>query len=261
MGLIDRITGLFGAERRSAVDPSWAALTPGLGLVGAASARQAENLSAVLGCVTAIASAMAAMPALVYRRDSGGNRVEMPAHPLARMVRAGVSPQMGWPDFVEHLIASALLTGNGLAEIERDGGGAVTGLRFIPWGRVGVVQLPNGRLRYDVTEPRSGRVRRFLEGEVIHLRDRTDDGLIGRSRLSRAAETVAGVSSSNTFARSFLDRGAQPSGVIEYPGHVSTDVLEHLRREFDRRHSGPQNSGRPLSLPLNSRTVPHWLIG
>ena len=40
---------------------------------------------------------------------------------------------MSWPDFVEHLVASALLTGNGLATIERDARGALAALTWVPW--------------------------------------------------------------------------------------------------------------------------------
>ena len=51
--------------------------------------------------------------------------------------------------------------------------------------------LLNNRLVYDVTDLTSvggtGRMRRLLRIEVFHLRDRSDDGLIGRSRLQRAA--------------------------------------------------------------------------
>src|SRR3546814_4033244 len=75
------------------------------------SARAAENLSTVLACVNAISTALAYVPALVYRRDSDGNRIEATAHPLGRIVRGGANPQMTWPDWLEHWIASALLTG------------------------------------------------------------------------------------------------------------------------------------------------------
>jgi hypothetical protein len=69
------------------------------------------------------------------------------------------------------------------------------GLRPVPWEWVAVQLLPNGRLVYDVSEVTSiyggtGGTRRLLQDEVFHLRDRTDDGLIGRSRLQRAAAAV-----------------------------------------------------------------------
>jgi HK97 family phage portal protein len=246
MGMMDRIAARLGYEKRS--DPSWAALAPGLGYYASVSARCAENLSTVLACTTAISSALAYVPALVYRRDADGNRIEATAHPLAKLARGSVNPQMTWPDFAEHWIASTLLTGNGLAVIERAGNGQLSGLQFVPWSYVTVVYLSSGRLAYDVSEPRTGQARRYLEGEVLHLRDRTDDGLVGRSRLSRAAETVSGVQASNAFARSFLENGMQPAGVLKSPAKLTTEQRTMLRDQFMERFEGTRNAGRALIL-------------
>ena len=246
MGVMERFAARLGYEKRAANDPSWAALAPGIGTMAGMSARAAENLSSVLACTTVIASSLASIPALVYQRQEEA-RVEAFSHPLTQITREGVSAAMTWPEFIEHLVASALLTGNGLAEILRGPRGELTGFRYIPWGMVTAAELSSGRLAYDVSDGR-GRTWRLLAGEVIHLRDRTDDGLIGRSRLSRAAEAVASVAASNTFARTFLDRGAAPSGVVELPGVLTKDQREFLREQFNARHSGAANAGSTLLL-------------
>ncbi|WP_324133676.1 phage portal protein [Bosea sp. (in: a-proteobacteria)] len=248
MGMIERIAGWAGFERRSAAaDPSWAALSPGSGFHGALSARGAENLSAVLACTNAIASALASVPALVYRRDADGNRVEMPNHPVARLARVGANSQMSWGDFTEHLVASTLLTGNGLALIERGGNGQLAGLRFVPWSFVSVAELSSGRLAFDVSDGR-GKTQRYLEGEVIHLRDRTDDGRIGRSRLSRAAGVVCAVQTTEAHARNFMRNGANPAGVIEIPGSIDPEGLERLRLQFQSAQGGAANAGKTMLL-------------
>lgn len=246
MGMMDRLSAFLGLEKR-ADDPSWAALAPGIGYSAGVSARAAENLSSVLACTSVISTSLASIPALIYRRDGDGNRIEAPAHPLTRITRTGVTEGMTWPDFLEHLVASALLTGNGLAEILRSGNGQLAGFRYVPWGMVTAVELASGRLAYDVSDGR-GRTRRLLAGEVLHLRDRTDDGLIGKSRLSRAAETVQGVQAANTHARAFLDNGASPSGVIELPGTMTPDQRANLRDQFNTRHSGAGKAGSTLIL-------------
>ncbi|WP_313231132.1 phage portal protein [Sphingobium yanoikuyae] len=247
MRLADRILSSFGYEKRAdATDPSWAALAPGIGYPAGLSARHAENMSAVLACTTAIATALAYVPALVYRRE-GDARVEVAGHPLVRLTRAGVNEAMTWPEFVEHLVASTLLTGNGLAEIIRAGNGQLSGLRYIPWGMVTVAELASGRLAYDVNDGR-GNMRRLLAGEVIHLRDRTDDGKIGLSRLSRAADAVNAVDLANRHARTFLANGAAPSGVIEVPGAMTQDQRTNLRNAFQGRHGGADKAGSTLVL-------------
>lgn len=245
MGMIDKIALTLGYEKR-AFDPSWAAIGSNVGYPSVMSARASENLSSVLACTTAISSALAAIPALVYQRSESG-RQEIDRHPLGKLIRNGVNEGMAWPDFIEHWVASTLLTGNGLAEIQRNARGELTGLRFIPWQWVSVVELSTGRLAYDVSNGR-GKSWRLLQGEVLHLRDRTDDGLVGRSRLSRAANTVAGVIASNDFARQFLDNGAQPSGVIKSPGMLSLEQLKMLKQQFQEGYGGAKNAGRTLVL-------------
>lgn len=252
MALIDRIAARMGYEKRAASDPSWNALYAATGPGAAVNARKAENLSTVLACTCAISSAAAYVPAYVYRRE-GNSRIEAPDHPLMRLVRRGANDHQSWPDFVEAFMASALLTGNGLAAIERDGKGDVIALRFIPWAWADVSQLASGRLAYDISEQpgnmgRIGRRYRLLQGEVLHLRDRSDDGLIGRSRLSRAAEVVTAALSLNEFAGSFIGNGAQPSGVISHPGTMKDDQRAAIRESFDRRHAGAGNAGRALIL-------------
>ncbi len=247
MGMIDRMAGFMGFERRNdAMDPSWNAIAPGIGYHAVLSTRGNENLSAVTACTNVISEALAHIPALIYRRK-GTVRIEDETHPLNRLVRGGVNPRMTWPDFISHLVASALLTGNGLAEIMRSGNGRLAGLAYIPWGMVTVSELSTGKLAYDIGDGK-GRTRRLLEGEVIHLRDRTDDGFIGRSRLSRAAEAVEGVNLANRHARQFLNNGASPSGILESAGSITGEQRDALRKQFEERHSGAHNAGRTLLL-------------
>ena len=56
MGMMDRLADIMGYEKRSSQDPSWAALSPGVGYSSTVSARTAENLSTVLACVNAFFS-------------------------------------------------------------------------------------------------------------------------------------------------------------------------------------------------------------
>jgi HK97 family phage portal protein len=245
MGMMNKIAATMGYEKRAA-DPSWAALGSNVGYPATLSARASENLSSVLGCVTAISTALASIPALVYQVTDNG-RKEIESHPLRNLIRNGANEGMNWPDFIEHWVASTLLTGNGLAQIERDSRGQVSALRYIPWQWVSVVELRTGRLAYDVSDGK-GKSWRLLQSEVLHLRDRTDNGLVGRSRLSRAANTVAAITASNDFAREFLINGAQPSGVIKSPAMLSLEQMKNIKAQFQERYSGAQNAGRTLVL-------------
>jgi len=180
MRLLRRIAEWLHPAEERAAEVSWDALRGGVDLGGAiVNPRAAENLSTILACVNAVSSAMASLPAYIYRTVQNGREIDG-AHPLARLVAFGPNQYQTWADFIEWIMASVLLRGNALAEIVTDAQGSVTALRPIPWEWVSVQLLPSGRLAYDVVELVSvyggtGRPRRLLQGEVFHLRDRSDD--------------------------------------------------------------------------------------
>lgn len=241
------------AETRSSTLSSWDLLSAGGPAVGPVNARVAENLSAVLACVGAISCSLASIPLLVYRRNGEGNRVEDPDHPLARMSRDSANQWQTWPDFIEWLVAQILLQGNGLAEIVTDGAGDLVELRPFPWSNVNPQLLPNGRLVYDASDVGglyggTGRMRRLLSSEVLHVRDRTDDGLIGRSRLSRAAASVRSAVSTQRFASKMWANQATPAGVVSMKKALTPEALGVLREQFEKLYSGAGNARRTIFL-------------
>lgn len=220
-----------------------------------ASPRAAEGLSTVLACVQQISSAIASLPCFVYETGPGG-RVENTTNPLNRLIATGPNDWQTWPDFVEWFVATCLLRGNALAEIQTDGRGAVTALLPHAWETIGVQMLPSGRLAYDVVlviglysgPSTTGRTRRLLADEVVHLRDRSDDGLIGRSRLVRAAETVGNALAVQEFSGSVYANAATPSGALETDSRLSASSMERLALEFREFYTGPGTAKKALVL-------------
>lgn len=251
MGLLRRMADHFDPPETRAVDPSWQALAEYPGTP--TSARMAENLSTVLGCVQAISSAVASLPAYVYQRGEAGREVDS-AHPLMRLIREGVNPRQTWPDFVEWLLASALLRGNALAKIVPDNAGRLRALWPVPWETVNVELLNNGRLAFDIHDGR-GR-RRLLQSEVLHLTDRSDDGIIGRSRLQRARSVVSTGLQVQDYAESMFGNAVTPSGVIEADGKLNDDALAKLKQQFREAYTGSSNARKAMVLDQGIRFKP-----
>jgi HK97 family phage portal protein len=226
----------------------------------------AENLPTVCACVQAIAGGIASLPASVYERR-GNQRVERPDHPLARLIREPNHLQ-SWADWVEWLLASALLTGNAITIVDHDGAGRPTGLYPVPWWAcqpilvpsapaemIGSPYVPNSKLVFDVTmtmmpwplpgaRPANGYPIRYFSDEVVFLRDRSDDGILGRSRLSRCPEALSAAlgaqgHSANTFAN-----GALVGGVLKHPGRLGKEAADNLGESWRQTHSGPQGAGK-----------------
>lgn len=241
-----RLAEAFGISRTAAGVPVTAA--------------SAENLATVLACVQAIAAGIASLPALIYRANENG-REEAPDHPLARMIRDGVNERESWPDFVESLVASALLRGNGLSEIVTDDRGRLRELHGIPWAWVSPRVLTSGRLAFDVTDSYGlrgapGQMRRLLNSEVIHIKDRSDDGLLGRSRLSRARETIGTALAVQLFAASTYANQATPKGVLTFANKLSGEQLNYVRELWKNLFTGAENAAKTLILDQGGEFKP-----
>lgn len=205
----------------------------------------AENLATVTACVGAISSAVASLPALVYR-SVGSGRVELPQHPLARLIQAPAN-MLTWVDWCEWVISSVLLHGNALCQIQSDGAGRVTALQPIPWPWVVPLVLPNGKLVFDIFEPMQ-QGRRLLADEVFHLKDRSDNALIGRSRLSRAPDAVGNAISLQQFALHAWQNQGSPSGAVQVPGPLSRDNYQTLSGRLAQHVEGTANARKVLIL-------------
>jgi len=118
---------------------------------------------------------------------------------------------------------------------------------------VTVQLLPSGRLVYDILETTAlyggtGRPRRLLQDEVFHLRDRSDDGLIGRSRLQRAAAVLQAGLSIQDFANALYRNGVNPSGALEMEAKLTQDQRELLATNFREAFAGPTKAAKALVL-------------
>jgi HK97 family phage portal protein len=258
MGLLRRIADRFDPETRAAGDPVYSTL-PGLHGTRAVDPRLAENLSTVLACVGAISGAISSLPVWVYRRTPNGREL-VEDHSIMRLVRNGPNRHQTWPDFLEWWIASTLLRGNGLSEVKRDSSGQVRELIPVPWEHASVVLLPSGRLAFDITEIHSiyggtGRMRRLFGEEVTHLRDRSDDGLLGRSRLQRASAVISAGLAVQEHANAMFQNQATPSGAIEVDAKLTPEQHKQLGANL-REYSGSANARKVMVLDQSMKFKP-----
>ena len=238
--LLDRIRRRNGNERQASADASWAHLSAtGWGNV---SARQAEQLSPVFACVDVISSAISSLPPKVFER-SGTTRVEVVDSDIAPLLAAPNRWQT-WPDFVSWFMAQCLLHGNAVAVAD---GGSLWPCR---WESTGVQLEADGRVQYDYSYGSgahnvSGVA---LDDRVVHMRDRSDDGVVGVSRLKRCAATIGLSWDQMDAAVALWENGAFPSGAVVMPGRMSPGDKDSLRTQLESRFAGARNRGRIILL-------------
>ena len=247
-------------ESRSTLDygPGWGSLATMYG-AGGMSARGAENLATMVACVNAVSAGLAALPARVYRTEGLG-RVEAPGHPVARLLRVPNTRQ-SWVDWLEFTVAQLLLRGNSLSVVERDGAGRPVALTPIPWECCSVQILPSGRLAYDIvasTAPYGGPVmaRRYLDSEVFHLKDRSDDGIVGRSRLSRAPAVLEAATGLQEYSTAIWGNAATPSGLITLAPGVKKEGKDRAEAYYNDRLAGTHNAKRIFVADRDTTFIP-----
>lgn len=223
----------------------WAAGFAAIGITPKA----AENIAAVLAAVNAISETIAGLPAYVVRTDDPA-AAPVDTHPLARLIRDGVNVNQTWSDFLSCWLASALLRGNALAEIQTDGTGRLSGLVFLPWQGITPWQADTGALRFDyvpTVQPQMGQRRTLLRDEVLFLADRSDNGLIGIPRLQRAGGAMRSAIETQEASTQFAMNAARPSGVLTSPGRIDDDTAKRLKTDWTGNYAADRK-GIPAVL-------------
>lgn len=238
-------------ETRSSIsDPATAQL---FGIVPASTGatvtpETAESISACFASVQAIAETIGGLPLHLYRRRDE-DREKATDHPLYAVLHHQPNDRQTALEFREQMTAAVLLRGNAFAEIELDGAGNVTGLIPHHPGNVTVLKLDNGRIAYDVAaDDNKGRVRRLLQEEMLHLKDRSENGITGRSRIQIARETIGLASAQQAHGGKTFANGARLSGVLQTPHQMTTENLTRLRDSWQSQFSGTDNAGKTAVL-------------
>lgn len=246
MKFFDKLAAKLGYERRSMDgDPYWSnfhALR-----TGPVNATTAQSVSAVYACVSAISETIASLPLILFRRN-GEDRDRATDHPLYRVLHDQANEWQTAVEFREWMQASALLRGNGYAEIVTGYDGQVRQLIPMPEERVTPL-LRDGKLfAYDyVTQ--DGRLRRLLAHEVFRLRHRADDaGLLGVSAIQAARAVIELSLAERDHGIYSFRNGTKLSGFLSHPGKLSPKAKTNIHDSVIGPHEGVENTGKTMVL-------------
>lgn len=202
---------------------------------------QPESLATVYACVQLISETIASLPLPVYNPESKDAAIN---HPLHRVLNDQANGLQTAFEFREQYVGSCLLTGNAYAQIERNERGQVVALWPLPESQIKPERTGN-RVRYLYT-PEEGGTEVLLQHEVMHLKHRSVDGLLGRSPLEVARETFDLGLWQQKHSKEFLKKNGRATGGFRLPDHQ-----EALNEEsFDRLKIGLQNMMDTGQVPL-----------
>lgn len=215
--------------------------------VGGVTVTEASALTfaAVWACVLAISQDIAALPCPLFRETATGKEKVL-THSASRVLNLQANPLLNAMPFRQAMAATVLLHGNAYARIERNGAQRPTAVYYYHPRQTTVYKGNDGRLYYLFAG--DGQV--YPASDVLHLRGLVLDseGILGKSVLSTAAETIGqGLAAQRTGAQ-FYANGARISGTLETAQKVSEPAMDKLRKQWAATYGGPENAGKVAIL-------------
>lgn len=249
MSLIQRLFKRASPEPTTpAYDTYYDRLTGFPGVAGVdVNTTTAEGISAVYACVAAISETVGSLPLDVYRRTDDG-REKARSHPLYRLLHDAPNNYQTALEFREQMQRHVLLRGNAYAEIVWNPNGSVKALLPMHPDSVTVLRSSLGNLVYDHVDGK-GNQRRLLADEVLHLRYHSDDGILGRSPIQVARDTIGLALAERTHGAKMFEQGTKLSGVIETAPGTTKEQAGQIRESWAAGQSGVSNHGKTAVLP------------
>lgn len=258
MGLISRVKGMLGfrAEEQSGggAPAPWSDFWYERLGIGSSSGMvvtedTAKRLATVLACVGVIGRNIGMMPCKIYTEAPDGSKKLVTHHPLYDVLYSRPNTQQTAFEFKQMMQGHLELRGNAYAEIVPGKRGAVDQLKPLHPDRVTVRQLkPSGNIVYDYNDPLTGNSRRLVQEEVFHLRNFSDDSIVGQSTIQMAVDTFGVALAQQDYMARFLRNDARPPIVLEGGSWKTKEDEEEFRRSWQRGQTG-ENRGKAALMP------------
>ena len=216
------------------------------------------QLSAANACIRLIAETIATLPLKVYERLPNGDRRELPDHPVALLLGDSPNADQTPVEFIEGVVASLLLQGDGMAAKERGYQNRVIALRF--WNPAAVrTHRPSDRdyeLMYSHRDPLTGITEELPASEVFHVKGFGIGGDRGATPIGMQRQTMATASAAEETAGRMLGQGIQAPGFLKYKGGTLRAEQRKSLLDIIREFSGSRNAGKMMVLEADLDWVP-----
>ena len=204
-----------------------------------------RSASGVLACTRVISEAAAAYPKEIYQDMPDGKRLAT-EHALYPIIHDAPNPMMTNFVFWVGIITQACLSGNGYAQIQRDGSNRARALWPMPSGSTRPVR-ENGVLSYKVTI--NGGERDVAAADMIHIPFLSLNGIEGQSPITLRRQGLGMSMAAERFGAMLFGKGARPSGVLETTGILKPEQKANLKASWQEGTSGANAMGVALLEP------------
>lgn len=204
-------------------------------LIGDANgATQPMSLSTVYRCVAVVSESVAMLPINLYEVNGEAMRKLTAAdHPLVATLNETPDNRMTRYTFMQAIVRSMLLRGNGYAYINRQG--ERVELCFIHPDNVQIVTSKDD-LSMPIIRYRVKYFDRLLDAsEMLHFVNLSDNGLVGESVLEHARRSLNIAGNAEQQAESYYNGDGMPSGILSIASRMTKEQKEDNYKAWRER--------------------------
>jgi len=234
MNIFQRFTGLIKKNRGLKFDEvaGIRKFTPYSSL----SSDKSITLSAVWSAVRICSETIAMLPLNVYKKNDDG-RVQLDDSRIQYLLHNQPSKSINSFVFRQVMQAHVELWGNAYAIIKRDKNGQIEALEVVKHPLLVRPFEFDGEIFYQV----SGYDLPFASRDIIHIRGLSFDGIMGKSTLQIAAESINTGLAMQNYSYKIFESGSSKRIAIKVPGKLSPESYDLLRKQFVEKYSGIEN--------------------
>ena len=237
MALFDQFKALIGSkpEQRSTLSnpSSWFIewLNGGPSVAGQkVNPETALKVSTVYACVSLLSRTIASLQLGFYRKLEDGSE-EITGTPEQYAVCIEPNDRMTSYTWRSTFMLHLMMRGNAYAKLKFDRTGRVSGFQILHPDFV-EPYLYKGKIFYKNTN--EGASETLDSGEVLHIRNFSDDGIEGKSPLTYARESVGMALAANDYAAAMYENGGGLRGIVETPIPLDQKQADFMRENFLR---------------------------
>jgi HK97 family phage portal protein len=262
--------GLFGALRQGLESKSivasgdinkiWTELTGGVqsrsGPV--VNVTTALRTSTILACARVLAEGVAQLPFKLYELGDDESKTPAIKHPAYKLLWRRPNDWMTSFDLRETMMFHAVLCEGGHAFINRVNGKVMELIPILP-ERIISRQLPDLSVVYRV-QMGDGTVAEFDRADIFHVRGPSWNGVRGMQAISLAREAIGLAIATEETQAALNANGTRGGGILKVDTKLDDTKKEQLRKDFEAKYSGLQNSWRTVVTDVGAKYTPLELM-
>lgn len=204
-----------------------------------------KNSDIIYACVNLISSTIAKMSINLFEEDAEGSKSKV-SNDITYLLKIRANENTSAIDFIQGLISSMLVYGNGYALIETRRGVPVA-LRLLDSSKTSLKRVGK---KYYVQTTIDNEQRTLSYNEVIHIKDLSTDGIEGISRI----DTLKNKLNNNTLADEKIGKMYEKEGQSNIKGvlNLATELSNEAKKRLKTGFNNVLNSDESGIAVLDS---------